>query len=170
MACLGVMYPQRKEVVQAMLDAGLKVAWGTGLVYEAYRDVYHNSRISLCISAHGDVAQRVFETGAMGCVPLLDATHDLDDPDTNRDFGLTHFARANKTAEFVAVAQELLQAGQAMALNTPAPAEAVEGLAEPMGKVAAAIFQAKVQKHSWDERAKVIVAWYQQKYGVLSAE
>lgn len=76
--CLGVMYPNRLQVVRELQQAGLNVLWGVGLVGEAYRDAYQNSRISLCLSAAGDVAQRVFETAAMGCLVVTEASKDLE--------------------------------------------------------------------------------------------
>jgi hypothetical protein len=77
-ACIGVLYDRRVEILNAMHDAGLKVLAGAGLLYEDYRDVYHNARISLCVSAAGDVAQRVFETAAMGCLVLSDICSDYE--------------------------------------------------------------------------------------------
>lgn len=75
---IGVMYPERWRLVQQLRAAGLRVLAGTGLVYEAYRDAYHNSRVSLCISACGDVAQRIYETAAMGCAVVTDKCADFD--------------------------------------------------------------------------------------------
>jgi hypothetical protein len=77
-AMVGVAYPRRVEIIEAMREAGLKVFAATGLLYEDYRDVYHNARISLCVSAAGDVAQRVFETAAMGCAILTDECADFE--------------------------------------------------------------------------------------------
>lgn len=77
-ACVGVPYPRRQEIVLAMQDAGLSVYAGLGPLYEEYRDIYHNARISLCVSACGDVAQRVFETAAMGCAILTDPCADFE--------------------------------------------------------------------------------------------
>src|SRR5690606_8765019 len=76
--CLGVVYPQRYALIQQLIDAGLKVIWGCGLVFDGYATAYHNSRISLCQSINGDVAQRVFETSAMGCVVMSDKCPDFD--------------------------------------------------------------------------------------------
>lgn len=76
--CLGVMYPQRVELVNAMQAAGLKVLWGCGLVYESYAAAMQNSRVSLCVSARGDLAQRIFESAACGCAVLSDPIADLD--------------------------------------------------------------------------------------------
>ncbi len=77
-ALLGVLYPSRWAAVQELRAAGLSVIAGAGLIGEAYRDVYHNARISLCLSACGDVAQRVFETAAMSCLVVSDPCPDYD--------------------------------------------------------------------------------------------
>lgn len=76
-AMLGVLYPQRVAMVGALRKAGLKVIAGAGLVYESYAQVYQDARVSLCISACGDVGQRVFETAAMGCAVVSDPCKDM---------------------------------------------------------------------------------------------
>lgn len=83
---IGVMYPKRWELVQAMRAAGLKVLAGTGLVYDAYRDAYHNSRVALVSSACGDLPIRLFEGAGMGCAVLCDHIQDLDDLEVHRDW------------------------------------------------------------------------------------
>lgn len=75
---IGVIYQRRADIIRAMVNAGLSVFAGTGLLYDDYAAAYHDSRISLCVSAAGDVAQRVFETAAMGCAVLTDHCADLD--------------------------------------------------------------------------------------------
>jgi hypothetical protein len=75
---LGVMYEQRRALVERLRAAGLSVLAGTGLVYEAYRDAHHDARISLCLSARGDVAQRIFESAAMGCCIVSDPCGDFE--------------------------------------------------------------------------------------------
>lgn len=77
-AMIGVPYERRVKIITRMAEAGLKVYANTGLLYDEYRYAYHNARISLCVSACGDVAQRVFETAAMGCTILTDACADFD--------------------------------------------------------------------------------------------
>ncbi len=77
-AVIGVPYERRIRILAAMAEAGLKVYANTGLLYDEYRDVYHNARISLCVSAAGDVAQRIFETAAMGCLVLTDNCADFE--------------------------------------------------------------------------------------------
>lgn len=73
---IGVLYPARVELLEAMSKAGLKVQAGTGLLYEDYANAYHNSRIALNVSAKGDLNQRIFETAALGCEVL---THPIED-------------------------------------------------------------------------------------------
>lgn len=167
-ACLGVMYPRRKEIVKALIDAGLKVAWGSGLVYEAYRDVYHNSRISLCVSAVGDLAQRVFETAAMGCAILTDPLHDLMHNDTGEALGLAGFAVYGNTEQAVAIAKELLQDPPRGLVNNAAPEDvlfAVGGAPDvTMGEFGARLMQQAAKQHMWDARAKTIVEWYERTY------
>lgn len=168
-ACLGVMYPRRKEIVKALIDAGLKVAWGAGLVYEAYRDVYHNSRISLCVSAVGDLAQRVFETAAMGCAILTDPLHDLMHNDTGEALGLAGFAVYGNTEQAAAIAKELLQDPPRGLVNNAAPEDvlfAVGGAPDvTMGEFGARLMQKAAKRHTWDARAQTIVEWYGGKYG-----
>lgn len=77
-AVVGVPYERRVKLIAAMAAAGLKVYANTGLLYDEYRDAYHNARISLCVSACGDVAQRIFETASMGCMLLTDYCADFD--------------------------------------------------------------------------------------------
>lgn len=75
---IGVLYPERVALLNALSDAGLKVQGGTGLLYEDYANAYHNSRIALNVSAKGDLNQRIFETAALGCVVLSEAVEDAD--------------------------------------------------------------------------------------------
>lgn len=74
---LGVLYDHRRALVDKLRRAGLKVFAGTGLVYESYVAAHHNARISLCLSARGDVGQRVFESAAMGCTVVSDPCKDF---------------------------------------------------------------------------------------------
>lgn len=139
-AILGYMYPQRLAAVKALQAAGLKVIWGCGLVGEAYRDAHHNSRIALSLSFNGDVGCRVFETAAMGCVVMSDACADFDilKPD-----GIWIIESGKPLAEQV----------QAI-LDQPAVAEL--SIAKSMAWVQSG--------NRWDDRAQVIVDWYQEQY------
>lgn len=77
-AMIGVLYPGRVMTIQAMQAAGLTAIAGTGALYEDYAKAYHRSKISVCVSACGDVAQRIYETAAMGNLVLSDPCHDFD--------------------------------------------------------------------------------------------
>lgn len=135
---IGVMYPQRWEMVQALKDAGLKVLAGTGLLYEDYVAAYHNSRIALNLSFNGDVAQRVFETAAMGNVVMSDrcADYALLKPDG--------FWLIDSTDKIVDEARAILAA----------PDEAQRMIERSL---------AWVKPHTWDNRAQVIIDWHEER-------
>lgn len=133
---LGVMYPRRAEIVQALVDAGLSVAAGTGAVYEDYRNLYWNARISLCVSAAGDVGQRVFETAAMGCVVLSDPLADLE------ALGAEGIETFDAVEEAVSKAKALVKQGAKWAAKS----------------------QAWGAPHTWDARAARIAEWWQETY------
>lgn len=137
---IGVLYPQRVALVDALRKAGLKVLAGTGLVYEAYRDAHHNSRIALCSSVAGDVAQRVFESAAMGCAVLSDRCADFT---LLRTKGVAIY---NDVDNAVELAHKLLANKAALA---QANVEHSQAWAAP---------------HTWDARAQVIVRWWEANY------
>ena len=138
---LGVMYPKRVELVDAMRKAGLKVIAGAGLVYEAYRDIHHNSRIALCSSAAGDVAQRVFESAAMGCAVLSDPCGDFD---LLKPEGIPTY---HSIEDAVAIAKALLYSDGRLAQTN------------------IGYSQAWAAPQTWDNRADVIVKWWEANYG-----
>lgn len=148
---LGVMYQRRYDLIQALADAGISTYTGTGLVYEAYRNAYQNARISLCVSANGDLAQRVFETAAMGCLVFTDPLTDLSDERTNAALGLAGFSVYWSIAECVKHVQELL-------INTTM----AEGGAR-------ALQTAVMRRHKWDDRVGRILEWFQEYKGVTHA-
>lgn len=134
-AMIGVMYPRRMELVQALGDAGLNVVAGTGPIYEQYRDIYWDARISLCVSAAGDVAQRVFETAAMGCYILSDPLPDLIE----------------------------LELGVSVETFTT-PEEAVKKAKDILKSVKNhEVFN--FSEHTWDARARRIMDWHAAEYG-----
>jgi hypothetical protein len=165
-ACLvGVMYPKRVEVITALRDAGFKVRAETGLLYDEYRAAYHNSRISLCVSAAGDVAQRIYETGAMGCAILTDPLLDLNDPETNRTLGLSGFAVYSNPAEAVMLAKDLLATKvEYLSLNG-----AIDPNEPSAGKHGAQRMMATCKPHTWDARAQTIVNWFEREYGKVAS-
>ncbi len=132
-ALVGVVYPQRHSIIRELQAAGLKVFWGTGLLFEDYRDAYHNSRISLCVSAAGDVAQRVFETAAMGCAVVSDHCPDL--------------TRLDSKGVWVVDPQHMVGEIQVLLEDT-------EGIQRLIARSLE-----WVRPHTWDNRAQVIVNW-----------
>ena len=74
---MGVIYPQRNKLLIRLSEENKTLA-GTGHIREAYRNMYNQIQVSICNSVNGDVAQRIFETAAMGCLILSDECHDFD--------------------------------------------------------------------------------------------
>lgn len=161
-ACVGVMYPRRVEVVNALREAGLSVFTATGLLYEEYRDAYWNARISLCVSAAGDVAQRIFETGRMGCAILTDPLLDIADPETCAALKLNGRLEYTNPESAVAIAREMLGGlGDRFIIGGALEAQPTISL----GQQAAAIITQSCKPHTWDARAQVIVDWFEREYG-----
>lgn len=136
-AMIGVMYPQRWQLVNELHAAGLKVLAGTGLIYEDYRDAYHNARISLCVSIAGDVAQRVFETAAMGCAVVSDRCADFE---RLNEQGIWFFRPERAVDEIKMLLNDELAAKQLIERSLE-----------------------WVRPHTWDARAQVIVDWVQKR-------
>lgn len=135
---IGVLYPNRQQLVNELRAAGLKVLAGTGLIYDQYVAAYQNARISLCMSIAGDVAQRVFETAAMGCLVMSDACRDYD---LLKPQGININAYAvNMVADLKYLLSE--------------PTLAQEMIAKSLEWV---------RPHTWDARAQVIVDWLQKR-------
>lgn len=151
--CIGVMYPRRAALVERLRAEGFKVFAATGLVYEEYAQAYQNSRISLCVSANGDVAQRIFETAAMGCTVLTDVLADLTDPMTNRLLGLNGFAVYQDDDNCIQMARDLLTSERALAAYG-----------------ALALQKIVRERHTWEDRAQVVIDWYEENYGMHMIE
>lgn len=72
-AIIGVLYNRRAELLGELVKIPhVRIAYGTGEVYDQYAARYHDAKVSLVRSAAGDVAQRVWETAAMFCLVLMD--------------------------------------------------------------------------------------------------
>lgn len=141
---VGVPYPERVRLMQLVKDAGYKVFFGMGLLQEDCAAIYQDTRISLCVSAAGDVAQRIFETAACGCLILSDPLHDLEDATTNRALELAGFAFYYDDNELLIQIAALL------------------GDEAPTAQMGAISMQRIVQrKHTWAARAKDILKWQQ---------
>jgi hypothetical protein len=141
LSIIGVAYDHRIELVRTLrANLNLAMAYKVGPVYEEYRDIYHNTRISLCASFRGDVAIRVFETAAMGCTVLSDPCDDL--PELAAD-GIVLY---RDPAEAVERVRHLLA--------HPAEAQALADRSQQWAL-----------PHTWDARARFICDWYARKYG-----
>lgn len=138
---IGVMYEQRIAALEAIKRVpGIMVGAGTGAVYEQYRDVYQNTRISLCVSIRSDVAIRIFETAAMGCLVLTDPLPDLEPLQAR---GLVTYESPEDAAE--KVRYYLAHPDEAKALVEQSTAWA--------------------KPHTWDARARTIVDWCVERFG-----
>lgn len=133
---IGVMYPARWALVNAMRAAGLKVLAGTGLVYDAYRDAHHNSRVALVSSFNGDLPIRLFEGAGMGCAVLCDEIADL--------LNLNELPPSINMYTSVDEAVNMVNALLDHSSNETFPAQSVQWAAS----------------HTWDARAQVIVDWF----------
>lgn len=146
-AMVGVMYGARSELLYALLNAipHIRMAYGLG-VYEQYASAYRSARLSLVRSARDDVAQRVWETAAMGSLVIMDRVHDavhvgLVDGDNCLMYDTTDEAveRARWALTHPTDAEVIAQAGQAWA-----------------------------QAGTWAARAQVIVNWAEQQLGAVA--
>ncbi len=142
-ALIGYIYPQRAQLLEALKQTGVSIIAGAGAVYEDFRDIYHNARISLCLSARGDVGQRVFETAAMRCALLSDPCADFD------DLG----------ARGIVLFRDIPEAINSIRLLLAKP-EKAEQLIEQSYQWA--------KPHMWDARAQFITNWFRQRYGVTA--
>jgi hypothetical protein len=146
---VGVMYGRRIQLIETMRQIGLKVFASTGLLYDEYRDAYWNSRISLCSSFCGDVAMRVFETMAMGCMVLTDPCVDFD--------------RLGMDPGIYAVRYDNFGAAAALA-------HAMITIFAPSAKATIERGLAWVLPHTWDARAQKIIETLYSTYAEAKAK
>lgn len=135
-AMVGVMYPRRQEIMWKLAAKGMRVQASTGPIMEEYARIYNNAVVSVCKSVAGDVAQRVFETAAMGCVIVSDRCHDFDALGFEEG---VHYLGYETPDEAVEVVADLF-AG---------PDERINELAENAYRWA--------QPHTWDARCQMIL-------------
>jgi hypothetical protein len=142
---IGVLYPRRVELINKLVQQGFVVAAGMGVLYNEFREFYHNSRISLCLSLKGDVAMRIFETAAMGCLVLSDPCTDFPDLAAQ---GIVLFASPEEAVESVRrlLAQPLL---------------AQDLIEKSMRWVA---------PHTWDARGQTICDWFCNRFGIPAGQ
>lgn len=74
---MGVVYPHRAQMLNYLAPHG-KVGMAMGILGKEYNDKYNQARMSLCMSACGDLPMRVFENAAQGCMIFCDKQPDLD--------------------------------------------------------------------------------------------
>jgi len=75
---IGSGYRGRQDLIGALREAGMSVGAMTGLVYDAYNAMYNQARVALVFSIRGDLAMRVFENMAQGCIVVADRGRDLE--------------------------------------------------------------------------------------------
>lgn len=134
-AMLGVMYDDRAAIVDK-LGEKYRILAGTGPVLEDYTHYYNQTVVSLCKSFCGDVAMRVFETAAMGCVLLSDFCPDFE------KLGLrvgTHYLEYQTPDDALGQLDSLF-AG---------PTERIERLSQAAREW--------VKPHTWDDRCQYIL-------------
>lgn len=142
-AMLAVQYPPRAELLAHLLD-GTRHGIQYGLaIYDQYAAIYQNAKISLVVSAAHDVAQRVWETAAMGCLVLMD-----DCPDCEA-LGLVDGVNCLIYHSFE---EAVVQYDWALAHPDDAAEIATKG-------------QAWAQPGTWDARAQAIIEWAEQRLG-----
>ncbi len=77
-AFVGVFYDRRRDCVAKLFDNAVSLATAQGKVYSESNEVYNAARVALCPSFSGDLACRVFEGMAAGCVVVADRCADMD--------------------------------------------------------------------------------------------
>ena len=74
---LGMPYPERIKLVDALRDRGVTVIFDNGPVFEEYRHTNNRAFIGLNWSSMEDLNARVFELMAMGLCPVINRVPDL---------------------------------------------------------------------------------------------
>jgi hypothetical protein len=138
-AMIGMMYDSRAELLYALRERlpHLQILYGVGALYEHFAGAYQGAKLSLCRSAAGDVAQRIFETAAMGCLVLTDPLHDAEAVGLVDGKNCRVYDSSEHCAAIIADLQQ--NASQA-------------------AKIARA-GQRWAKGHTWDARTQVIVDW-----------
>lgn len=74
---VGANYGPRFELVEFLRGRGVDVLATTGPIYEEYNALYNMAKIALVKSVKGDLAMRVFENMAQGCLVVADRAPDI---------------------------------------------------------------------------------------------
>ena len=77
-AMIGLRYTNRDSLVSAFTANGITYKYGTGEIYDEYRETYNKARYGVVQSSLEDVIARVFEVMAMRLVPILNRLPGLD--------------------------------------------------------------------------------------------
>ncbi len=76
-ACLGLQYPHRRAVMDAVAADGHAVLSQVGLAFDEYRESYNSAKVAFTWSSKRDTIARVFEAPRMGCALVTNETPDL---------------------------------------------------------------------------------------------
>jgi hypothetical protein len=76
-ALIGMLYPNRIQLRDALNAAGYQTMFANGAVFDEARALYAQSRIGISWSSLQDLIARVFEIMAMGLVPIINRVPDL---------------------------------------------------------------------------------------------
>ncbi len=144
-AMVGVDYGPRAELRYVLISGvpHFRMVYGTGALFEQYAGAYQSARLSIVRSAKDDVAQRVWETAAMGCVVVMDRVHD-------------------------AAALGLVDGENCLMYSNPAECAVQVGWALSHPDAAQRIADAGrewAQPGTWDERAQMIIDWAEARLG-----
>lgn len=75
---IGSLYQPRMAAINTLLFSGFSMTIGCGQVYDKCNAMYNAAKMALCTSVKGDLACRVFENMAQGCVVLSDPLQDTE--------------------------------------------------------------------------------------------
>jgi len=76
-ACIGMAYPHRTKLVQALRAKGISVIYENGPVFDEYRTLQNQASIGINYSSELDLNARVFELMAMGMCPVVNNVPDM---------------------------------------------------------------------------------------------
>lgn len=77
-AFIGMMYPERQQLVQRLRAEGIKVIAQTGPIFDEAREIYNQAPISFNWSSKLDLCARVFELAAMKRAAVVNDVPDLE--------------------------------------------------------------------------------------------
>ena len=138
-ACLiGMFYPNRTRIVDALRGKGFKIYYETGPAYNEARAYYAQAPIALNWSSLQDTVARVFETMAMGRCVVTNRTPDL---------AKVGFVEGRDYLGFDTLEEAVQMVDYALT------GDAYKSIAESGRKA--------VAEHTWDARIETILQHYQ---------